>query len=76
LGCSEDAPYIDINIEDSHTVDTELEGDGALNIHDDLHLLLHIYKQVVSIILTPKEWDCVVHKAKWFKCESNSFLWV
>jgi hypothetical protein len=44
-----------MNIEDFHSVDTKLEGDGALNIHDDLHLLLHIYKQVVSIILTPNE---------------------
>jgi hypothetical protein len=57
-----------MNIEDSHSVDIELKGDGALNIHDDLHILLHIYKQMASIILTPKEWDCVVHRAKWFKC--------
>jgi acyl-CoA synthetase (AMP-forming)/AMP-acid ligase II len=34
------------------------------------------YLQVREILirLTPKERDCVVHKAKWFKWEGNSFL--
>jgi hypothetical protein len=30
----------------------------------------------VLIRLTPKEKDHVVHKAKWFKWEGNSLLWM
>jgi hypothetical protein len=42
-----------------------------------MHLLLHIYKVgEVLIGLTPKEKDRVVHRAKWFKWEGNSLLWM
>jgi hypothetical protein len=59
-----------------HNDNDELEGNGALNIH--LHLLVMAYLQAceVSMGLTPKEQDWVVHKAKQFRWDGNSLLWV
>ncbi len=44
----------------------EVEGNNALDIH--LNLLVMTYLQVgeVLVILTPREWDWVVHKVKRF----------
>jgi hypothetical protein len=38
--------------------------------------LLHLQVNEVIVGLTHKEQNWVVHKAKQFKWESNSFLWV
>jgi len=53
------------------------KGDGALNILDDA-LLLHTCKQSIeiSIRLTHKEHDLVVHRENQFTWEGNSFIWV
>jgi hypothetical protein len=59
---------------DLHDVDMELEGNGALDIYDDALVIAYLQAGEVPIGLTLKEKDCVVHKAKWFKWEGNSFL--
>jgi hypothetical protein len=52
---------------DSHDANIEPNSDGALNIH--MHALVIAYLQMneISIGLTPKEQNQIVHKAKWFK---------
>ncbi len=59
-----------------HDVDMEFEGNGALDIYDDALIIAHLLARKVLIGLPPKEKNCVVHKAKWFKWEGNSFLHV
>ncbi len=56
---------------DPHDVDMELEGNGALDIHDDAPVIAYLQASEVSIRLTPKENEYVVHKAKWFKWEGS-----
>jgi hypothetical protein len=36
---------------------------GALDIHDDSHVIAYLQASEFLIKLTPKEWDWVVHKA-------------
>jgi hypothetical protein len=50
-----------------HDVDMELEGNGALDIYDDALVIAYLQAVKILIGLTPKERDCVVHKAKWGK---------
>ncbi len=59
---------------DPHNVDMELKGNGTLDIYDHAHIIAYLQVSEVPIGLTPKERDHVVHKAKWFKWESNLFL--
>jgi hypothetical protein len=59
---------------DPHDVDMELEGNGALDIYGDVHVIAYLQACEIPIRLTPKEREHVVHKAKWFKWEGNSLL--
>ncbi len=52
-------------------MDIEQEGDGAFHIHADAPIIAYL-----QAYETPKECDWVVHKAKSFKWEGNSFLHV
>ncbi len=61
---------------DSHDVDIEPEGDGALHIHVDAPIIAYLRAYEISVGWTPKEWNWAVHKAKWFKWEGNSLLHV
>ncbi len=74
LGCSKDVPQLNVDYGDSHDVDMESKGNGALDIYDDAHVISYLQAKEVPIGLTPKENDRVEHKAKWFKWEGNSFL--
>ncbi len=58
----------------SHDVDMEQEGNGAQDIYDDAPIIAYLEASEVSIGLTPKEQDHVVHSAKQFKWEGNSLL--
>jgi hypothetical protein len=42
LECFGDAPKIEMNIKDYHSMDIEPKGDGALNIHDDTHVIKYL----------------------------------
>ncbi len=50
--------------EDSWDLDIELEGDGALNIYEDLHVIAYLQTIEVLVRLTPKKHEQVVHRAK------------
>jgi hypothetical protein len=78
LGCYRDEPHTSVDDGDPHHVDMESKGNGALDIYDDAPIIAYLQATEVPIGLTPKERDCVVHKAKRFKWEGNSFLqmWV
>lgn len=56
-------------------MDIQLEGEGALDIYENALIIAYLQVcEVWDIRLTPKEHDQVVHKAKQFKWERNSFL--
>ncbi len=74
LGCSGDVPQTSVDDGDPHDVDMESKGNGVLDIYDDALVIAYLQAGEVPIGLTPKEKDCVVHKAKRFKWEGNSFL--
>jgi hypothetical protein len=74
LGCYGDVLRIDVDDGDPHDVDMESEGNGALDIYDDALVIAYLQVGEVPIGLTPKERDHVVHRAKRFKWEGNSFL--
>jgi hypothetical protein len=78
LGCFGDVPHTSVDDGDPHDVDMESKGNGALDIYDDAPVIAYLQEGEVPIGLTPKERDRVVHRAKWFKWEGNSFLrmWV
>jgi len=76
LGCFGDLPQTSVNDGDPHDVDMESKGNGALDIYDDALIITYLQASEIPIGLTPKERDCVVHKAKQFKWEGNSFLWM
>jgi hypothetical protein len=65
---------------DPHDVDMELEGNCALDIFDDALVIAYLQVGEVLIKLTPKERDCVVHRAKRFKWEGEGYallqMWV
>ncbi len=61
---------------DPRDVDIESKGNGSLNIYDDAPTIAYLQVGEISIGLTPKERDHVMHRAKWFKWESNSLLWM
>jgi hypothetical protein len=76
LGCYGDVPHINLDNGDRHDVDMESKG-MVLWIFMMMHLSLHICKQMKVLIgLIAKERDHVVHRAKHFKSEGNSFLWM
>lgn len=62
--------------ENSHVLDIELKGNRVLNIHEDAIAIIYLQVGEIPIRLIPKERDQIVHRAKWFKWEVNSFLWV
>ncbi len=66
LGCYRDVPQGNMGGGNSQSNDDEPKGNNALNVH--LYLLVIAYLQAcaVSVGLTSKEWDWVVHRAKWF----------
>ncbi len=49
LGCFGDEPQIEMNMEHYHSMDIEPKGDGALNIHDDTHVIK--YLQVGEVLI-------------------------
>jgi hypothetical protein len=61
---------------DSQDANIEPNSDGALNIHVDALVIAYLQMGEISIGLTPKEQDQIVHKAKWCKWpwEGNSFI--
>jgi hypothetical protein len=76
LGCFGDVLQTSVNDGDPHDVDMESKGNGALDIYDDAPIITYLQVSEIPIGLTPKERDHVVHKAKQFKWEGNSFLWM
>ncbi len=78
LGCFGDVPQTNVDDKDSHDVDMELEGNGVQDIYENVFVIAYLQVGEILIRLTPKERDHVVHRAKWFKWEGNSFLqmWV
>jgi hypothetical protein len=71
-----DVPYTNVDNGDPHDVDMESEGNGALDIYDNVPIIAYLQVGEVPIGLTPKEMDHVVHRAKQFKWEGNSLLWM
>jgi hypothetical protein len=61
---------------DSNDANMEMEGNGALDIYDDAHVMTYLQIGEVLIRLLPKEKDDIVHKTKRFKWEGNSLLHV
>ncbi len=59
----------------SYGEDIELKGIGALDIHEDAHVVAYLQTNEILVCwLTPKQWDQAVQRAKWLKCEGNSLL--
>jgi hypothetical protein len=42
----------------------ELEGNGALDIHEDAHIITYLQASEFPIGLTPKEEDRIMHMTK------------
>jgi len=42
LGCYEDVPHINVDDGDSHDVDMESKGNGALDIYDDAPIIAYL----------------------------------
>jgi hypothetical protein len=59
---------------DPHDVNMESEDNDALDNYENAPIIAYLQIDEILIGLTPKENDRVVHKAKWFKWEGNSFL--
>jgi hypothetical protein len=74
LGCFGDVPQTNVDDGDPHDVDMEFQCNGALDIYEDAPIIAYLQVDEVLIRITPKERDRVVHRAKWFKWEGNSFL--
>jgi hypothetical protein len=56
LGHSKDVPHSSMDNGDSrHDQDIELEGNGALDIHEDAFVIAYLQIGEVPIGLTPKE---------------------
>jgi hypothetical protein len=72
LGHSGDVPHNIMGNGESHDEDIEFKGNSALDIHEDTYLQVGEF----FVGLSPKEQDCVMHRAKRFKWEGNSLLWV
>jgi hypothetical protein len=74
LGCFGDVFQINVDGGDSNDANMELEGNGALDIYDDAPIMTYLQACEILIRLLPKAKDHVVHRAKRFKWEGNSFL--
>ncbi len=74
LGCCGDVCEDNMGSGNSHNDDDKPKGNGALDIHLDLLVMAYLHACEVLVGLTPKEWDWVVHRVKWFQCEGNSLL--
>lgn len=55
---------IDMSIGDSYDVEIESKGNGALDLHDDAHVITYLQTNEILVGLTPKEQGYVVHRAK------------
>jgi hypothetical protein len=67
LGCYKDVPKVRLNSGDSQEEDIEPKGNGILDIHDDLFVIAYSTTSGVSVGLTPKELNWVMHRVKQFK---------
>ncbi len=76
LGCFKDVFQSNIDSGDSQDDDDEPHDNGALDIHDDALVIAYLQACEIPIGLTPKEYDQIVHKAKRFRWEGNSLLWL
>jgi len=54
LGCFGDVHQINMSNEDSHDVNIEQKGDGALNIHEVAHVITYLQIGEILLRLTPK----------------------
>ncbi len=61
LGCFGGVLQGNMGSENFHSDDDELKGNGALDIHIDLHVMAYLHAREVLVGLTPKERDWVVH---------------
>ncbi len=55
VGCFGDVPWINMGGGESHDVDIEQEGNGALHIHVDAPIIAYLQAYEISVGLTPKE---------------------
>jgi len=76
LGYFGDVPQGNTNSGNSHIDNDEPEGNGALDIHLYLPVLAYLHACKISMGLTFKEWDQIIHRTKWFRREGNSLLCV
>ncbi len=76
LGCSKDVPKVRPSNGDSQEEDIEPKGNGVLDTHDDLFVIVYLQTSGVLVGLTPKELNWVMHRAKRFKWEGNTLLHV
>jgi hypothetical protein len=76
LGCFGDVLHSSMDDGDPHDVDMESRGNDALDIYHDAFVIAYLQVGEISIRLSPKEKYCVVHRAKRFKWEGNSLLWM
>jgi hypothetical protein len=52
---------------ESQYEDIEFKRNGALDIHEDALVITYLQVGEVSIGLTPKEQNYVMHRPKWFR---------
>jgi len=77
LGCSRDVFQNNWGYKNSFDLDIQLEGDGALDIYENALIIAYLQVgEVLDVMLTYKEHEQVVHRAKQFKWEKNSLLQV
>ncbi len=76
LGHSGDVPHNKMGNGESHDEDIELKGNSALDIHEDAFVITYLQVDEVFVGLTPKEQNRIMYRAKWFRWEGNSLLWV
>jgi len=57
LGCHGDLFHVNMGNMDSHDANIVLEGNGALDIHEDAHVITYLQACKILVELTPKECD-------------------
>jgi len=67
LGHSRYVPHNNMGNGESQYEDIEFKGNGALDIHEDAFVITYLQVGEVSIGLTPKKRNYVMHRAKWFR---------
>jgi hypothetical protein len=76
LGHYGDVPHNRMGNGESHDKDIELKGNSALDIHDDALVITYLQVDEIFIGLAHEEQDHIMYRAKWFRWEGNSLLWV